>query len=106
MTRPDISDAGFAVTRISHNPTERHWKAVLKILGLPPRDQVYGIDFVRGPGLDLPTCSDVDCADKSNGRRSVSVTVTNRGECGRQLGKEHVEVSYIVHSRSRVCRAG
>ena len=29
MTRPDISNAVRAVARRSHNPTDRHWKAVL-----------------------------------------------------------------------------
>ena len=32
MTRPDISNAVRAVARHSHNPTDRHWKTVLKIM--------------------------------------------------------------------------
>ena len=32
MTRPDISNAVRAVARHSHNPTDRRWKAVLKIM--------------------------------------------------------------------------
>ena len=32
MTRPDISNAVRAVARHSHNPTDRPWKAVLKIV--------------------------------------------------------------------------
>ena len=32
MTRPDIANAVRAVARHSDNPTERHWKAVIKIM--------------------------------------------------------------------------
>ena len=31
MTWPGISNAVRAVARYSHNPTDRHWKAVMKI---------------------------------------------------------------------------
>ena len=32
MTRPDIGNAVRAVARQSHNPTARHWKAVIQII--------------------------------------------------------------------------
>ena len=32
MTRPDISNTVLAVARHSHNPTDRHWKTVMKIM--------------------------------------------------------------------------
>ena len=72
MTQPDISNAVCAVARHSHNPTDRHWKAVLKIMAYTNRTRGMGLTFVRGSGLDLTAYSDADYADKSNGRRSVS----------------------------------
>ena len=52
MTRSDISNAVRALATHSHNPTDRHWKAVLKdIYSLPPWDQVYGVDVRAGLGI-------------------------------------------------------
>ena len=53
MTRPDISNAVRAVARHSHNPTDRHWKAVLKIMAYLQGKRGMGLTFVRGSGLDL-----------------------------------------------------
>ena len=53
MTRPDISNAVRAVARHSHNPTERHWKAVLKIMEYLHGTRFLGLTFVRGSGLDF-----------------------------------------------------
>ena len=75
MTRPDISNAVHAVARHSHNPTDRHWKAVLKIMTYLHGTRGMGLTFVRDSGLDLTAYSDADYADKSNDRRSVSGTV-------------------------------
>ena len=74
MTRPDISNAVSAVAH-SHNPTDRHWKSVLKIMTYPHRTRGMGSAFLGGSGLGLPAYSDADYADKSNDRRSVSGTV-------------------------------
>ena len=74
MTRPDISNAVRAVARHSHNPTDRHWKAVLKVMTYLHGTRGMGLTFVRCSGLDLTVYSD-DYADKSNDRRSVSGTV-------------------------------
>ena len=79
MTRPDISNAVRAVARHSHNPTERHWKAVLKIMEYLHGTRFLGLTFVRGSGLDLNAYSDADYADKANDRRSVSGTVITLG---------------------------
>ena len=78
MTRADISNAVRAVARHSHNPTERHWKAVLKIMDLHGT-RFLGLTFLRGSGLDLNAYSDADYADKANDRRSVSGTVITLG---------------------------
>ena len=79
MTRPDISNAVRAVARHYHNPTDRHWKAVLKIMAYLHGTTGVGLTFVTGSGLDLTAYSDADYADKSNDRRSVSGTVLTLG---------------------------
>ena len=79
MTRPDISNAVRAVARHSHNPTERHWRAVLKIMEYLHGTRFLGLTFVRGSGLGLDAYSDADYADKANDRRSVSGTVITLG---------------------------
>ena len=48
MTRPDISNAVRAVARYSHNPTGRHWKAVMKIMAYLHGTRGLGLTFVRG----------------------------------------------------------
>ena len=86
-TRPDISNAVRAVARHSHNLTDRHLKAVLKIMAYLHGTRGTGLTFVRGSGLDLTAYSDADYADKFNDRRLVSGTVITLGGCGRQLDK-------------------
>ena len=72
-TKPDIPNAVRAVARHFHNPTERHWKAVLAYLH---GAKFLGLTFVWGSGLDLTAYSD---ADSPNDRRSVSGTVVTLG---------------------------
>ena len=79
MTRPDISNAVRAVARHFHNPTYRHWKAVLKIAANLHGTRGMGLTSVRRSGLDLTAYSDADYADVSNDRRSVSGTVVTLG---------------------------
>ena len=80
MILPDISNAVRAVARHFHNPTDRHWKAVVKNMAYLHRTRGMGLNFDRGSGLDMAAYSDADYADKSNDRRSVSGTViTLRG---------------------------
>ena len=78
MTRPGISNAVRAVARHSHNPTDRSWKAVLKIMAYLHGTRATGLTLV-GSGLDLTAYSDADYADKSSDRRSVSGTVITLG---------------------------
>ena len=68
-----------AAARHSHSPTDRHCKAVLKIMAHLHGTRGMGLTFVRGSGLDLTAYSDADYADKSNDRRSVSGTVITLG---------------------------
>jgi len=72
MTRPDIANAVRAVARHSHNPTERHWKAVLKIIEYLLGSKELGITYERGYGLDLVLFTDSNYAEKADDRRSVS----------------------------------
>ena len=72
MTRPDIANAVRAVARHSHNPTERHWKAVLKIIEYLLGSKELGITFQRGLGLSLDLFTDSNYAEKADDRRSVS----------------------------------
>ena len=53
MTRIDISNAVRAVMCHSHSPTDRHWKAVTKILVYIHRTRSYRLTFVRDSGLEL-----------------------------------------------------
>ena len=47
MTRPNISNAVRVVARQSHNPTDRHWKAVLKITAYLHGTRGMGLTLVR-----------------------------------------------------------
>ena len=69
MTRPDITNAVRAVARYAHEPTERLWQAIMKILS-----------YLNGSGLSLNVYADADYASKENDRRSVSgISVTLGG---------------------------
>ena len=63
----------------SHNPTDRHWKAVLKIMIYLHGTGGMGMTFVRGSGLGLTAYSDADYVDKCNDRHSVSGTAIALG---------------------------
>ena len=80
MTLPDITNAVRAVTRYAHEPTERLWQAIMKILSYLNGTKIVGITYVRGSGLSLNVYSDADYASKENDRRSVTgIAVTLRG---------------------------
>ena len=72
MTRPDIANAVRAVARQAHNPAERHWRAVCKIISYLNGTKKLGLVFSKGGGLKLSVYVDADYADKANDRRSVS----------------------------------
>ena len=72
MTRPDIANAVRAVARHSHNPTERHWKAVSKIIQYLLGSKYLGLTFERGSGLEMSLYTDSNYAEKADDRRSVS----------------------------------
>ena len=53
MTRPDITNAVRAVARYAHEPTERLWKAITKILSYLDGTKSLGITCVRGSDLSI-----------------------------------------------------
>ena len=80
MTRPDITNAVRVVARYAHEPTERLWQAITKILSYLNGTKSLGITYVRGSGLSLNVYADADYANKENDRRSVSgIAVTLGG---------------------------
>ena len=72
MTRPDIVSAVRAVARQTHNPSSRHWKAVVKIIAYLKRTKDLRLLFVRCGNFVLSVYVDADYASQSNWRRSVS----------------------------------
>ena len=48
MTRPDITNAVRAVARYAHEPTERLWQAIMKILSHLNGTRSLDITYVRG----------------------------------------------------------
>ena len=53
MTRPDISNAVHAVARHSRNSTDRHWKAVMKVLTYFQGTRGLGYDVCAGFGIGI-----------------------------------------------------
>ena len=47
MTRPDIANAVRAVARQAHDPAERHWRAVRKIIACLNKTKDLGLAFVK-----------------------------------------------------------
>ena len=94
MIRSDITNAVRAVERYAHEPTERLWKAITKILSYPNGTKSLDITYVRGSGLSIDVYADVDYADKDNSRRSVSgVAVTLGGTVVSHVSKTQRVVS-------------
>ena len=94
MTRPDITNAARTVARYTHEPTERSWQAIMKILSYLNGTKSLGITYVRGSGLSLSVYEDADYANKDNDRRSVSgITVSLGGNVVSHVSKTHRVVS-------------
>ena len=72
MTRPDIANAVRAVARQAHDPAERHWRAVSKIVSYLNGTKKLRLVFLKGGSLKLSVYVDADYAGKANDRRSVS----------------------------------
>ena len=72
MTRPDIANVLRACVCHSHNPSPRHWKALLQVAAYVNATKEISLGLVRGSGLTLSVYADADYVTTSNGRRSVS----------------------------------
>ena len=70
--RPDIANAVRAVARQAHDPAERHWRAVRKIITYLNKMKDLGLVFVKDGDRKLSVYVDADYANKDNDRRSVS----------------------------------
>ena len=66
MTKPDITNTVRAVARYAHEPAERLWKAITKILSYINGTKSLGITYVQGSGLSIDVYADADYADKDN----------------------------------------
>ena len=81
MTRLDIANNALrACARHSHNPSPRHWKALLQIAAYVNSTKEIGLKFVRGSGLKVTLFADADYAAPSNDRRSVSGVAVMLGD--------------------------
>ena len=72
MTRPDIANAVRAVARQAHDPAERHWRVVRKIISYLNETKDLGLVFVKDGDRKLSVYVDADYANKDNDMRSVS----------------------------------
>ena len=72
MTRPDTANVARAVARQAHDPVERHWRAVRKIISYLYETKKLRLVFSKGGDLKLSVYTEADNADKVNGDRSVS----------------------------------
>ena len=80
MTRLHIGNALRACARHSHNPSPRHWKALLQVAAHVNATKEMGLRFVRGSGLRLSVYADADYAAASDDRRSVSGVAVMLGD--------------------------
>ena len=71
ITRPDIANAVRAVARRAHDPAQRHWRAVRKIIAYLNKTKDLGLVFVEDGDRKLSVYVHADYANKDNDRRSV-----------------------------------
>ena len=94
MTRPDITNVVRTVARYPHEPTERLWQTIIKILPYLNGTRSLGTTYVRGSGLSVKVYADADYANKDNDRRSASeIAVTLGGTVASRASKTQRVVS-------------
>ncbi|CAM9855228.1 unnamed protein product [Sphacelaria rigidula] len=71
VTRPDIANSVRALARQSHDPCERHWEALMKVLKYLNETREFGLTFKKGHDRPSVYC-DADYAQKETDRRLVS----------------------------------
>ena len=72
ITRPDIANAFRAAARQAHDPAERHWRAVRKIIAYLNKQKYPWLMFGEDGDRKLYVDVHADHANKDNNRRSVS----------------------------------
>ncbi|CAM9949757.1 unnamed protein product, partial [Sphacelaria rigidula] len=71
VTRPDIANLVRALARQSHDPCERHWEAVMKVLKYLNETKEFGLTFKKGHDR-LSVYCEADYAKNETDRLSVS----------------------------------
>ena len=69
MTRPNIANAVRAVARQAHDPAERHWRAVRKIIAYLNKTKDLKLVSVEDGDRKLSVYVGADYANKDNDRR-------------------------------------
>ena len=72
MTRPRITNVFRACEHHSHNPGQRHWKALLQVAAYVNSMKEIDLRFVRGSVLRLSVHADADYVAVANDRKSMS----------------------------------
>ena len=72
ITWPDIANAVRAIARQAHDPAERHWRAVRKIIAYLNKTKDLELVFVEHGDQNLSLYVDADYANRDNDKRSVS----------------------------------
>ncbi|CAM9711803.1 unnamed protein product [Sphacelaria rigidula] len=89
ITGPDIANSVRALARQSHDPCERHWEAVVKVLKYLNETKEFGLTFKKGNGW----------AFGLRGSRNVRW-------CGSVGNEPHATLCDSVNYGGRVCRNG
>ena len=63
MTRPNITNAVRSVARQVHDPAERHWRVVRKIIAYLKKMKDPGLMFVKNGDRKLSVYIDADYAN-------------------------------------------
>ena len=72
MTWADIANAVRAIARQAHDPAEKQWRAVRKIIAYLNKTKDLKLVFVEHGDQSLSVYVDADYANRGNDRRSVS----------------------------------
>ena len=88
MTRPNIMNVLRTCARHIHNPTARHWKALLQIAAYVNELKEIVLKFVRDHRLMISMFVDSDHAAASTNRRSVSGVAIILGKIAVELYEE------------------
>ena len=72
FTRPDLAQSVGYLSRFTANPTEEHWKALIRVLRYLRKTLSLGLSFNRSEQPELHAFSDSDFAGDKNDYKSTS----------------------------------